>query len=641
MSRKSHRLLAATTALLTALTLAVSVPASARGGVNIKLTSLSTSATKVQQFGVLEMSDAVKRAGALPGGVIVGFYLSKDVKKGASDVPLIGLHRLPAGSGTDSYHPRLGVPGLTPTGSYYVIACADPYGSLAETSESDNCRATSSTVTVVAVPHRAPLDVTVDPATGRAEHLFVFRRDVDLTHGTEAGSVTATGADGTKYTLAVPQDAAILHLDLTVTPLQGVDGLPGDPRVLGVQIEPSGTALLTGATLTIKPGEALSEKRALPATYDGDGSSVRLTPMTSEPGVFTFPLERTGGYLLIEGKASKVSSGRVHARAAGGLTLGGLFSYTPAPSVRAAQVSAMLQEEGMRQLLGLDDADDHDSMSALYDRIHELMVADLREAIASASADPTIGHWVHLLRYVLGMNRQFMLTGSDDGSILTPEVRDVLPEIRAVYQKVLAGLHSCDDGMADVLGLALTRLDSIAVELFDLPDDPSDACSGYQVQVHFNGTVQNPDFEGQGSYSTDVAWATQSLLTGTDNVGQASYQGSYEDACAATTGPVTPNAPWTLYGQNVDYDALLQAPDDVGTTTTTRAGFALMVDMGSGVQQMTTKDPDCGEADPFPWGPGPDRHMSEPDTLELVGGELHLGWARETESYEATVTAVP
>ncbi len=625
----------------------VSAPASARGATNLKVTAVRTASTKVQQFGSFKVVDKVSRSGKVPKGLTVELYLSTDAAKGSDDIPLIGLHQVAAGPGKQRSGSKVSVPGPTPAGTYHLLACADPGGRLTESNESDNCRSAATTVKVTAIPQAGPLDTTVQLASSGAKHLNLFRADLDPANGTKAGSATATGADGTTYTLNVPANAAINFLQLTMTPVKSVSGLPGDPRVLGVQIDPGGTGLMVGATLTIKPGSPLSEKKALPAVYDGHGSDVRLTPMTSKPGVFTYPVTTTGGYLLIEGKATAASSAKpVAARKGAGLGLGALFSHTPndVAAKVAAHISALLAAERQRQLLGVED-DDPDSMSKLLDVVHDGAVQALRAEIQLVSDNPTIGQWSHLLRFLISKEREAQLLGTAEHNGLSDVVQDVLPQVRTVYQKVLDGLHSCDDGMGDVLGLALTRFDTNAIAVFDLPDDPSDACSQYRAAVDFSGTVEDSIPDGHGSYAIRTVWPARSIFDfASPDEGDVTYQSAhYEDVCVTTTGPVTPENPWVLQGHSVDWDGLLQLDKEKYDTEIASAALMyLVVDLGTGVQQVTQTDPDCDAGDTFTWGPGPDRSLPRPSEASLAfsGGELVGSRVLDDERFDMTITAV-
>jgi hypothetical protein len=68
------------------------------------------------------------------------------------------------------------------------------------------------------------------------------------------GTITATGADGSVFTLSVPAKALLSDEAITLTPLTGLSGLPVSGGLLaGVDLSPAGLELQQAATLTIAP----------------------------------------------------------------------------------------------------------------------------------------------------------------------------------------------------------------------------------------------------------------------------------------------------------------------------------------------------------------------------------------------------
>ena len=84
------------------------------------------------------------------GGSTTRYYLSLDALKDAAD-PLLsgarGVGTLAAG-GSSTGTVNVTVPAATPLGTYYLIACADDTGFVAESDETNNCRPSSATVRV-------------------------------------------------------------------------------------------------------------------------------------------------------------------------------------------------------------------------------------------------------------------------------------------------------------------------------------------------------------------------------------------------------------------------------------------------------------------------------------------------------------
>lgn len=74
------------------------------------------------------------------------------------------------------------------------------------------------------------------------------------------GTLSATGADGTVYTLDIPADALVEPTRITLTPVVSVAGLPigsgSGTTTVGVQLAPVGLQLANAATLVISPAAA-------------------------------------------------------------------------------------------------------------------------------------------------------------------------------------------------------------------------------------------------------------------------------------------------------------------------------------------------------------------------------------------------
>jgi DNA-binding beta-propeller fold protein YncE len=116
---------------------------------------LSTAATKLPNLEVAAASDptppptfeavAVANVGGVRASASqVGFFLSRDRRRGSGDVKLgvrISFDAIASGKHT-TRSKRVGVPAGTRSGFYYLIACADIARKVSESNERDNCRAT-------------------------------------------------------------------------------------------------------------------------------------------------------------------------------------------------------------------------------------------------------------------------------------------------------------------------------------------------------------------------------------------------------------------------------------------------------------------------------------------------------------------
>lgn len=91
--------------------------------------------------------------------------------------------------------------------------------------------------------HPLPLSVTPDESAAVSE-VFDYG----------GGTLSATGADGTTYTLEIPEGALYAPTKIRMTPLAAVEGLPfGEGAPHAVLLEPDGLRLSDVAILTITP----------------------------------------------------------------------------------------------------------------------------------------------------------------------------------------------------------------------------------------------------------------------------------------------------------------------------------------------------------------------------------------------------
>jgi len=99
---------------------------------------------------------------------------------------------------------------------------------------------------------------------------------------TSGGTLTATAADGTTYTLTVPADALLDDTTITLTPVTAIGGFAvGRGLVAAVDAEPSGLLFLKPATLTITLAAAPAE-RLLGFGYEGDGTEYHVELLAAD-----------------------------------------------------------------------------------------------------------------------------------------------------------------------------------------------------------------------------------------------------------------------------------------------------------------------------------------------------------------------
>lgn len=181
----------------------------------------------------------------------------------------------------------------------------------------------TATYTVNGLPAPNPIMVAARPDAGRAATASI---------GAAGGTVTATGADGTRYTLTVPPDALVHTEAITLTPAADIDGMPfAATGVRAVSIGPEGLQFIEPATLTITPLTAPPEgSRQVGLAYEGAGAEFYLRGVDAAGA----ELQQAGG-----GVSQSVVAARSYGTATpnAGANLSALASRAPSNPGNAAE----------------------------------------------------------------------------------------------------------------------------------------------------------------------------------------------------------------------------------------------------------------------------------------------------------------
>ena len=93
----------------------------------------------------------------------------------------------------------------------------------------------------------------------------------------EGGSLSTTGADGTRFTLEIPTGALLAPTTITMTPIASMDGLPTpEGLAAAVEFEPDGMVLYEVARLTIDLAEPVGLDQQIPIGVSGDEHDLEL-----------------------------------------------------------------------------------------------------------------------------------------------------------------------------------------------------------------------------------------------------------------------------------------------------------------------------------------------------------------------------
>jgi hypothetical protein len=139
-----------------------------------------------------------------------------------------------------------------------------------------------------APPNLLNVNVTTENASAVADSI-----------GPDGGQLSTKAADGTTYTLEIPPGAVLFAEDISMTPVVGVGGLPGDTapaHVVGVRLAPDGFELYAPATLTITPPSPLPVAGVATMGFKGDGADAGLVLFDQHASDLTVHVEHFSGY---------------------------------------------------------------------------------------------------------------------------------------------------------------------------------------------------------------------------------------------------------------------------------------------------------------------------------------------------------
>jgi hypothetical protein len=131
-------------------------------------------------------------------------------------------------------------------------------------------------------PETEPVTVTTTVDESRA---------VSARIGPDGGTLTTTGADGSRYVLEIPADALFGEIEITMTPIESMEGLPlSEGLAAGVQLAPDGLSLYDFVNLTIEPAKAIPVEQQLPIGSSGEEGAVYIPLIDFDPDAIRLKL---------------------------------------------------------------------------------------------------------------------------------------------------------------------------------------------------------------------------------------------------------------------------------------------------------------------------------------------------------------
>ncbi len=191
--------------------------------------------------------------------------------------------------------------------------------------EADQSAASTSSLEEVDLVEPVHVSVTVDES-----------RAVSQVVPITGGSLTATGADGSTYTLVIPGDALLNETQITMTPAE-VTGMPaGFEAGPGVKLEPEGLNFFNFATLTITPASEIPIDQQILFGYEADGQNLSLALPEIDSSEIKIQVLHFTGFFVGAGKLENIA---INLPQLGGAVVEGLRN----------KVAELTQRESQRQ----------------------------------------------------------------------------------------------------------------------------------------------------------------------------------------------------------------------------------------------------------------------------------------------------
>jgi hypothetical protein len=268
----------------------------------------------------------------------------------------------------------------------------------------------------------APIDIKVNLEDNSAASALIT---------TAGGHLSATAADGTLFTLTLPEGALQGDQQITLTPASTIDGLPFSGGLVGaVQLAPEGLQLLQAATLTIE-----SPKTAAAQGFE----TVAFGYRQSGKGLYLSPAQVSGQVMSLE---VWHFSGDGAAQATGVEVAAQQEQHVP-QNPEDAFTQEMQQFEGRErqaQLLGQGDnvTFGETLIAATHRAFRDFLVPQLAIALADCSRAPAI------LARALGAKRQMEIMGTQNaaGGASSNVFQAELDQLQRTMQQVATNCYN-------------------------------------------------------------------------------------------------------------------------------------------------------------------------------------------------------
>lgn len=215
----------------------------------------------------------------------------------------------------------------------------------------------------------------------------------------EGGSISATGTDGTVYTLDIPADALLNETMIGLTPVTSITGMPFGTQTYAVQLSPEGLFLQNFAILTIAPAEDLPIEEQIVFGYQEAGSDLILAAPVVDSNEIKIYVQHFSGNGVTKGLLADIEPVRKR--------LGG-----DAERRLQSALAEVIGKERQRQLLGGSEAGGEDLSAIFAEAFRQYVEQVIKPRVAAAGESCANAQLA--LQTVLGFERQRQLLGTGD-----------------------------------------------------------------------------------------------------------------------------------------------------------------------------------------------------------------------------------
>ncbi len=220
----------------------------------------------------------------------------------------------------------------------------------------------------------------------------------------EGGSITATGADGTVYTLEIPSDALLNETLIGLTPVTSVADLPfGGEQTYAVQLSPEGLFLQNYAILTITPAVEIPIENQIVFGYLKTGSDLILAAPVVDSSEIKINVLHFSGNGVTNALIQVITSVRE------------LFGGNVERRLENA-LAEQIGIERQRQLLGQSQGDDPEMLAYFAEVLRQYEEQVIKPRVAAAGDSCDAGKLA--LETVIAHERLLQLIGASQGSTL-------------------------------------------------------------------------------------------------------------------------------------------------------------------------------------------------------------------------------